>query len=151
MLRRPVEPARQERTLTNADLAANAAAISSIGLVTAHYLAMMLLDVGSPMPSKNASFLMVTMSALVVARALSSANAWSKLHPAYIDVHSGLVVAVILYGPRTSLYTIVRDLNYAERASQFPEFKPGSTFVAASSINPVIKYWISIFRVQERT
>jgi hypothetical protein len=134
----------RKELLTDADFVTNAAAAAAVGLVASQYIALSFFDIGSAYAVKKHFFLMVTLSILAVSNAIGSILPKKVLHPVFAMLVAVALVVLVQSGPKTSIYPIVHDIAYAERAADFPEFKPGNTFVTASTINPILKYLISI-------
>jgi hypothetical protein len=138
---------RSDQSVTTADLVTFAALWAAIGLVLAQYAAITLFGNGSPYIVKKHLFIVLTLGIVSLARSAGYMLPNPKLRPS-LPILTALVAAavctIILRGPAISLYPMVHDLAYAERAASFPEFKPGNTLVAAESLHPVVRYLISI-------
>jgi hypothetical protein len=137
----------ERQTISAADLVVSAALLAAVGLMAAQYLAFTLLGSGSFYVIKKHLFIVLTLGILALSRSVEYMLPNKRLQlslPVLSACGAAAICAIVLRGPGYSIYPIVRDLAYAERASSFPEFKPGNTFVGADSINFVIKFLISI-------
>jgi hypothetical protein len=137
---------REEAAISTADLVIFAALWAALGLVLAQYAAFVLIGNGSPYIVKKHIFIVVTLGTISLAQSAGYALSHRRAPisaPILAACASAAICVMLLSGPGISLYPIVRQLEYAEGASRFAEFKPGNTFTVAASIYPVVQYLIS--------
>jgi hypothetical protein len=137
----------KDKPIPSADLVIFAALWAAIGLILAQYIASALFANGSSYIVKKHVFIVLTLGILSLARLAGDLFPVQRSFahsPILAAGASAAICAIVLWEAGISLYPIVRDLEYAERASSFPKFKPGNTFAAAESMYPVVRYLISI-------
>jgi hypothetical protein len=140
------------------DLVVLSALVASVALVVLQWLMLKVLGDGSLYAVKKHFFLLLTFSLLALARAAPTPppflSNWSGSHALRALVGVPLVAAgltaLTLQRPGIPLYPIVRAIGHAEHAVRFafPAFQPGNTAALAETIQPVIRYMISVSTFQ---